>query len=162
MILRVRCALFTSQWQGSGLFFELSSPAKAAGIPKADLCASCLVPCQGTKDRGTIQLAALSVMWGEEQCCTGCVALAALRNWICVYLFLVVGRIFNGERFSSPRLPVQSFEIFSMCSEGEGLASEDARPLLFASCSTDAAFAWVSGFKIICHLPLYSTNSSKG
>lgn len=145
MILRVKCALFTRQWQGSGLFFELSNLAKAAGIPKAYLCASCLVPRQGTKDRGPIQLAALSVMQGEEQCCTGCAALAALRNRSCVYLSLVLGHIFKMEK-GFPLQDCQCSPLRSaLCVQRERDFSlrrlRGDTPLLIASCSTDAAFA---------------------
>lgn len=128
MILRVRCALFTSQWQGSGLFFELSSPAKAAGIQKAYQCASCLVPCQGTKDRGSLQLAALSVMRGEEQCWYWACCFGSTEELdLCLFVAGCRAYFQNGERFSSPRLPMQSFEICSVCSEGEGLASEEVK-----------------------------------
>lgn len=121
----MKCALFTGQWQGIGVYFEPRSAAKAAGFLKAYLCASCLVPLQGTKDTGAIQLAALSVMQGEELCLTGCAALAPLRNWSCVYLLPVIGCIFQTENggFSSPRLLVQSFEICPVASEGEGPTS---------------------------------------
>lgn len=128
-----------------GSFFELSSPGKAAGIPKAYLCASCLVPGQGTKDGGTVQLEALSVMQGEEHCSTGCVAFTALRNWSCVYLLLVVGRIFKMKK----SFPLQYFQCNPLRSalsvqRERDLALRRLRgdtPLLFASCSTDAAFA---------------------
>lgn len=53
--------------------------------------------------------------------------------WVCCFgsteelelcLFVAGCRAYfqNGGRFSPPRLPVQSFEICSVCSEGEGLA----------------------------------------
>lgn len=135
-------------------------------MPKAYLRASCLVARQGAKDGGAVQLAALSVMQGEEQRCTGCAALAALRNWSCVYLLLVVGRIFKMEK-GFPLQDCQCSPLRSaLCVQRErDLPLRRLRgdtPLLFASCSTDAAFASVSAFKIICHLPLHGTNSSKG
>lgn len=106
------------------VFSESISLEQAAGLLKAYLCVSCLVWLQGSKDKGAIQLAALSVMQGEEPCCTGCAALAALRNWSCVYLLLVVGCIFqNGEKVFSPRLLVHPFEIWPVASEGEWLVS---------------------------------------
>lgn len=143
MIFRVKCALFTTQWQGFGVFFEPHSPGKAAGFPKAYLCASCLVPLQGIKDTGAIQLAALSVMQGEEQCCNGCVVLAALRNQSCVYLFAGCRVCFqNREWFSSPRLLVQSFEICPVASEGEGLSSGEVNK--GQACALCKLFHWCS------------------
>lgn len=50
----------------------------------------------------------------------------------------------NGERFSPPILPVQPFEMCSVCSQGEGLASEEVkRGHTPALCKLfhDAAFA---------------------
>lgn len=159
MVFRVKCAGFTSQWQGIGVFFEPRSTAKAAGFLKAYLCASCLVLLQGTKDTGAIQLAALLVMQGEELCCTGCVALAALRNWSCVYLLPVIGCIFKTEKGGFPlqdcRCSLLRSALWLQRERDPPLGKQTrGRPVLFASCSTDAAFAWVSAVKIICQLTL--------
>lgn len=121
MILRVKYALFTRHWQGIGVFFEPRSPAKAAGFLKAYVCTSCLVPLQGTKDTGAIQLAALSAMQGKEMCCTGCVALEALRNWSCVYLLLVYSVFTKWRRVFISK--IADAVLCPMASEGERLAS---------------------------------------
>lgn len=107
------------------IYFVTTSRTKAAQLLKAYLYASFLGLLQGTKDTGATQLAALSVMQGEEQHRTGCVVLAALRNWSRVYLLLVIGRIFKSEKGGFPLRGcwLQSFEIHPGAPDGGRAAS---------------------------------------